>query len=447
VRLLEEYIQHKLGKGIGKEYSNILDNTGLVECMLSRQVDFTEYDIGKTDKGGPSDNTLLKASILDCSLFSQFKSLSKAIVNEPDNTKDVPSKPASRNKEKSPEKKVAKVNKLNLEDLVNTIKLGYNKIMQCPIKGFAEMNTQGSVHTPTSVKRKGSHGVTGDIKLLEPVLHCQTEPDKNEYNTFHKREGSKSKFNDINAKRYILSKPSKFDSQGSTSCSGVHSGTPNQTNSMDKKNNSENKGVEETKVLRSGSNNGSAEGNHFYKVSLVERVTERTDSVSKATNYYTVKTANTNIKSLYYVQKTQKREERSKSASKDKLNLYLNKKNLEPSANKERSSSATRKRQVVYEISNNFRPVSTSPGRDNRKTPLNNFNKNLTVKGKDTTVSKISRNNSNVNSITNQSIRNGVIKKPSNEYKPNSISLKKHIEPSTQPLQYKVELKKNKVFK
>jgi hypothetical protein len=402
MRLLETYLQYGLGNRVNKEFSNILDNTGLVENIISRQLDVTEYEIIKIIE--KQENTLLKTSVLDISLFSQFKALTKAINNEPEN-KDIPAVKTTCNK--SPEKKT-KTNKLNLEELVIHIRNRYSKMLHCR----ASIDTD--IYTPLNVKRKSSHGIV-DLKLLDPGLHCQTEPDKNEY---------KNKY-DVSAKRYLLSKP-KILSQGSTNCSGLHSGS-NQNNSLDKK-------YIDTRPEEAKKNSGLYNDNHFYKVATSDRG-ERPD---KVLNHYNIKMSS-HIKSLYY-QKSQQQEGRSRSTSKDKLNVYLTKKKIDIVTLKERSNSA-KKRHIVYDAS--FRPVSISPEREARKpNPLCSY-KNVPQTGKES-KSRISKNNSNVNSA-NVGTRNTVIKKPCKEIKPSAINLKKFYEPTGQ---YKTEgVKKNKVFK
>jgi hypothetical protein len=139
---LEEFLtnQQDHRRSINTQYSNVVNTEimdsvitkNIIECETSDLIDRMRYKSGEITTCNAKD--LVMSSVLDVSVFSQFKSLSKALAKEESNE-------IQKKKELSPIKKHdvkagAKVNtianKLNslksVENIINSIKLKYNKL-------------------------------------------------------------------------------------------------------------------------------------------------------------------------------------------------------------------------------------------------------------------------------------------------------------------------------
>jgi hypothetical protein len=457
-------------KIVNSKFTNLVD-TGLMDSIITKKVDITEFDVINTlnlinvDTTQHQDTSTIKNSVLDASLYSQFRVLSKGITSGLEagciqtETCEKIKKESEKDKNEKAEKKTKLVlNKLNIDDLVKTIKSKYNKLLM--FNGSKHNSRKPSTNTsknkkeviPSNIKTHSKNNLVG-LVINNNVInyYCQTEPD--EFNELQFGQ-SKKKRNEINLKQNA--KPT-LDSIGSTNGSNLNNGL-NANNSNSQKQKSENNIIQQktaSEITDRSSKEGKFNSELLCNMALTNvNSLEFTDSSLR--NNYKINNVikdskpkpstfdnKNSIKSLYYQKETTGRNRNmsndannSRSRSNDMLSLYLNKKKIDNSLSRQDSTSSRRIKPLIHELKRNVysapgsnNPVSISPSKE-RKKENNYYNVNYKpVYTQNCSISKnVSTQSNKYNSVNlaYNASKGGVLRKPKFDVQPTQISMKRY---------------------
>jgi hypothetical protein len=460
---LEEFLANQQDihrRSINTQYSNVVNTAlmdtvitkNIIECENSDLIDRMSYKSGEITTYNPKD--LAMSSILDVSVFSQFKSLSKALAKEEETT--------AKKKEFSPIKKklveradltkrennsktkplVGKLNTMkSVESVINSIKSKYNKLRKLDMK---EDLSKIKFNKPGEAGAKPKKGVVNIANFQSAVLRslketsqttsqlCTTRKDDVSMAESVKRENSNK---NVSLNRMTLRKQSNNkDSIGSSLgfSGGVEQNQDRKSVYNINFNLNLNLNVKQPDKAADQSKSKDRKPRIISNLEIHKNMSNTTltdrnnNSIDGKNPYY--KSAINNIKNLYYEQ-FPKKEEKNRDASMDSINKSRSRSYDKYGRSASRNdiskgliynqSSSKKPKQPASDIFSLKTKVSQSPRKSQQG--ISSYNSYYTKGAKEMTAREKNSMQSYQNSLSN--INNSVIRKSKGDVKPSSINL------------------------